>query len=48
VLHDQTAELTLTAFRDQSEVRTAALEPTYTAIVDALWTEAAQRASLRA
>jgi D-alanyl-D-alanine carboxypeptidase len=36
VLHDLTADLTLTAFRNQSEVRTAALEPTYAAIVNAV------------
>lgn len=36
VLHDPTADLTLTAFRNQSDVRTAALEPTYTAILDAV------------
>ena len=36
VLHDPTTDLTLTAFRNQSDVRTAALEPTYTAILDAV------------
>jgi D-alanyl-D-alanine carboxypeptidase len=33
VLHDPTENLTVTAFRNQSEVRTAALEPTYEAIL---------------
>jgi D-alanyl-D-alanine carboxypeptidase len=36
VLHDPTADLTLTGFRNQSDVRTAALEPTFTAILDAV------------
>jgi hypothetical protein len=36
VLHDPTADLTLTGFRNQSHVRTAALEPTFTAILDAV------------
>jgi hypothetical protein len=31
-----TADLTLTGFRKQSHVRTAALEPTFTAILDAV------------
>ena len=38
VLHDPDSDLTLTAFRNQSEVRTAALEPTYAAILDAFST----------
>lgn len=33
VLHDPTQDLTLTAFRNQSNVRTAALEPTYETIL---------------
>jgi D-alanyl-D-alanine carboxypeptidase len=36
VLHDPDADLTLTAFRNQSTIRTASLEPTYTAILDAV------------
>ena len=35
VLHGPTEDLTITAFRNQSEVRTTALEPTYEAIVAA-------------
>ena len=34
VLHDPDTDLTLTAFRNQSEVRTPALEPVYAAILD--------------
>jgi D-alanyl-D-alanine carboxypeptidase len=36
VLHDADADLTLSAFRNQSAVRTAALEPTYAAILEAV------------
>ena len=36
VLHDPTADLTITAFRNQSELRTSALEPTYEAILAAV------------
>jgi D-alanyl-D-alanine carboxypeptidase len=36
VLHDPEANLTLTAFRNQSEVRTPALESTYAAILNAV------------
>jgi D-alanyl-D-alanine carboxypeptidase len=35
VLHDPAEDLTLTAFRNQSEVRTTDLEPTYEAIITA-------------
>jgi D-alanyl-D-alanine carboxypeptidase len=35
VLHDPVDKLTLTAFRNQSEVRTSALEPTYETIIAA-------------
>jgi D-alanyl-D-alanine carboxypeptidase len=35
VLHDPNEDLTITAFRNQSNVRTAALEPTYAAILAA-------------
>ncbi len=36
VLHDPEADLTLTAFRNQSSVTTAALEPTYATILEAV------------
>ena len=36
VLHDPGADLTLTAFRNQSELRTAALEPLLASVLDAM------------
>jgi len=36
VLHDRETDVTLTAFRNQSQVRTAALEPALTAILTAV------------